>query len=223
MISICTVEVAQADCSLDLPSRPKPISTSLVRAQAPCGGSFSFPATTSQTSAGVPSCAPPLPISQADFSACVPHNCDIGRSTYRFGPKGACRVQIRPGRYSPCPTSSEVPDCFSLTAVLRCSDVRKADDTPIDSSTGPFSWRLAGAMRVTTNEGAAAMTLMDLPYEARFGATDVNNGSISGRRELIATEPLNFAFSSCTQVQIQNIWLLDPYGNMFAAMGSSTR
>jgi len=92
--------------------------------------------------------------------------------------------------------------------------IRDADDKPAHSK----SFALRVPVRFTTNDGAPA-TVIDVPLVAEY---HVAGGKISETQELWASDT-GLPLSTCTQVQVLGMDLLDDAGLRFATMGSSAR
>lgn len=210
-----TSGVSRAQCAFDHAAKTRPISVSLVRANAPCDGPFTFPTPNTQTTAGVPACATPTPIDEGDW--CLsPSFCSAPAATaYTFGPDGACKVTVNGGVESPCPTSSEVPDCLSLKAKVSCKDLRDgAGELAQSSST---DWSLNTVWRITdVDENGTPLTVIDWPGIIGLSA---ESGGISDKRELL--DVAGIGFSPCAQAELVYMKLFAPDGEIFATPGSA--
>jgi len=216
-LSMFVAPAAHADCGFNSPARAKGLKTSLVRAYAPCGGGYTFAAPNTATSSGVPACGPPAPINDADPPSCVHAPCSYTSTAYTFDEDdGRCRVRIRQYVTSLCGVGPGEPaECLSLRAKVVCQGIRDADGKPAHSSGG---FLLIVTVRFTTNDGTPT-TVVDAPLQRPF---KVAGGKISDEIEMWGTF-FGSWLSTCTQVQILDIDLLDDAGLRFASMGSSTR
>lgn len=203
-----------ADCGFNAPARASGLKTSLVRAYAPCNGGFTFPFPNTVSSAGVPACAPPTPILDADDGDCLPANCSYAASTYSFAADGRCSVKLRQYVTDDCGDAPDAPAaCLSLVARAVCTGIRDIEDKPTHSK--QFSLRTL--LRFTTNDGSPA-TLIDW---METSVLHVAGGKIADYVELWSHHGV--PLPTCTQVQVLRIELLDDVGFVFATMGSSTR
>jgi hypothetical protein len=150
---------ADADCGFNKPARAKGVKTSLVRAHAPCNGGYTFPFPNTVSSAGVPACRPPVPITDADAGVCAPIDCTFAASAYNFAADGKCTVTILASTTDECGDAPGAPtECFSLPAKVVCYGIRDNEDKP--AHTKVFALKVLA--RVTTDDDAA-VTLADMP------------------------------------------------------------
>jgi hypothetical protein len=195
-----------AQCAFDAPTNAKGIKTSMVRAYAGCVGGITFPASNTSTMAGVPGCTPPFPL-----------------SPYRFADdKSGCTISIKT-KYSDadvCPGTIQSGPCMDSTMKAKCTGVLDGMGQP--SNDPGFAIQIL--VRTTFDDGAGDMTISDFP--AQFAAPQMQNGAFgitivpfqSGCELFECLKP-----PGCTSVQILNVSLFDPDGNIFAVTGSSSR
>lgn len=181
------------------------------------------------TQAGTPSCAP---IGAAGDTG-LPGQ---GGTAYLFGDRGACSFKVK---------DKVVPDCSSLAASGggsldlpagpchvgsisgKCSDIRRPGGTePIDGAVDD-GWRLRLLARFTFDDPLGGdMTVIDTPMEFAYGAPDAGKLATSG----LTAEALLGAFGvagsalpPCTQMEVVDVSVVDPGGEVFARMGGATR
>jgi hypothetical protein len=200
------VSWAQIDdnCIEDVPPPPphcefnnckaKQIKTSMVRAFTACGepGGNSPNAT---TETGIPSCAPPVPL-----------------SAYNFKPPcgGSCSVQIKAAK-KVCGTAGT--PCCCITINSKCSGVLGPDTLPAN---GPFS--LFARLRVTGNDALGGdMTLIDTPFNRTMNFTSGKAYYKSGCIDL----PVDAVIPTCSSVEFVDLAIIDPDGDRFAVPGVS--
>ena len=209
-------DTVNAQCDFDTAAKTRPISLSLVRAHAPCDGVHTFPSPNTQTQAGVPACAAPTPINDADWCE-APNDCSVGSTGYTFGPTGSCKVTVDGGVASPCPTLPELSECFSLRAKLSCKDILDGNGDPAQSpGASTLDWALSSVWRITDDDGNGSATIVDWPAVAGFSA---DAGRLSDKVELLSVDGV--AFSPCAQAELIVMRLMAPDGNIFATPGSA--
>jgi hypothetical protein len=194
-----------AQCAFDAPTNAKGIKTSMVRAYAGCVGGITFPASNTSTMAGVPGCTPPFPLSE-----------------YRFADdKGGCSVQISQIYKSPCPNGIDT-ECADVKLKVKCSGVLNPDGmTP--TSTG--TWVLNVVTRETFDDQSAGdVTIIDLASQFTFQQPSGGQLKLAFSYYdlpcfLICPPPL----PACMQLGLVSASILDPSGNVFAVLGSSSR
>lgn len=195
--------VAHAQCAFDGPTKARGLKTSMVRAYASCPG-ITFAAPNTSTMAGVPACAPPASL-----------------STFKFGPKGQCKISMRANAEVPCGAPAFTAGCTNPRFSVKCSDVTDFGGTPISDP----GWELSLVLRVTTDdEQNGDITIVDTPLGLAIPTAE--NGKLTLRAELnellCLFDPCP-TLSPCTSFEIISAHIRDPSGAVFATMGSSVR
>ena len=204
LVGLCAPAVAHAQCAFDEPSKAKSLKSDMVRAYSSCPG-VTFPTSNTTTMAGVPGCAPPVPL-----------------SSYEFGPKGWCKIAITTNFESPCAFASQA-ECTNPRFSLKCNDLRTSEDAPADAP----GWELAVVFRATISDQANGdLTVIDFPL--RYPMASAADGKISGKfglNDLLCQllSDLCPALPVCSSFEVITAAAVDPDGNVFARMGSSGR
>lgn len=197
---------AQAQCSFDEPIKAKGTKSSFIRAYAVCVGGITFPASNTSTMAGVPGCTPPFQLSPYFFA----------------NDKSSCSFKSGQKLEDPCSDGSPVP-CANLKISAKCSGVLNPDaSTP----TGLPGWAMNTVARATFDDNSSGdMTVINFP--AQFAFPQASGGKFklkSSTNDLLnALFGPGSALPTCTAIQLISVAIADPAGNIFAALGSSTR
>jgi len=188
---------------------------SLVRYYPGCPGiTFLAPNTSTSTGGGTPGCTPPTPTSE-----------------FLFGPKGSCTLVVKSRIETPC-SDGFGDSCANPAIKLTCRDVREPDgQTGIhgkqagDSGTG---WGLKAVARVTLDDPVVGdTTVVDFP--ARFAIPPAKG---FGKLKLRTSAQIFLEgffqdqmalLAPCSALEFKSVAVVDPDGNVFAVMGSSTR
>jgi len=175
-------------CELGTCKAPE-IKTSMVRAFEPCT------AANSASVDGVPSCAPPQPLSDYGFApAC----------------RGQCTTQLR-ARQRPCGPMGE--PCCCVTVAASCQGVLAPDSSPAN---GTFP--LDMTLRLTGNDPANGdMTLVDVPFST---STTMVNGKMKVKAGCVG-QAEGITLPVCTSAELVDLVLRDPDGDRFAVPGVS--
>ena len=193
---------ASAQCDFNEPFKAKGLKSDMIKAMTPCGGTAGQTINTASAT-GIPACTPPLPL-----------------SSYNFGVKGKCSVKTTHKYEAPCKWDGS-SECSDITLKLKCSDVLDPSDTPAFGS----GWSLSTLARATFNDsdgGGDDMTIVDFP--AQFPIPDASKGKIKAKlstNELL--DATGGTLPGCSAVELLNMYLLDPNGDIFASMGSQAR
>jgi hypothetical protein len=193
-----------AQCAFDAPTKAKGIKTSMVRAYAGCVGGITFPSSNTSTMAGVPGCTPPMALSQ-----------------FEFGSAGSCSIKVSQRIESPCPL--ETDSCAIWRVEVNCKDIYDPGGT---TPTETGDWALSFLARLTWNATAAGdQTVIDFPLQVPLPGA--HNGQLRVKMSVPTCSLLfgceAFAWPDCTSVQLIRSSIVDPDGNIFAVMGSSSR
>lgn len=196
---------ASAQCSFNEPGKAKGFKTSMVRAMSACPG-ITFAAPNSSTMAGVPTCAPPTPVSAFKFDT----------------DKGSCSIKTGQKLEEPCSDGSGIP-CANLSLQAKCSGVLNSDGVTPNNDPG---WNLNTIARATFDDNVNGdMTVIDFP--AQFPLPPAVKGKLKGKFN--TNDLLNGLFGpgsalpGCTAIELISIKIADPAGNTFASIGSATR
>jgi hypothetical protein len=192
---------AQAQCNFDLPTAAKKLRAEMVRAYEDC---------------------------PAPNVTCSP---TVSVSAYNFGESGRCSVKLAVNTVESCATVGNYLDepCQTMRLQAKCDGVeRPAGGGPIDGS-ADRGWTLSVAMRVTTDlYEAGDKTVVVLEQELSF--SDPQNGSINVSYSAPADDGQLFGppyrgayFSPCSNVEILDVAITDPNGDVFAVPGLGTR
>jgi hypothetical protein len=215
---------ASAQCEFNALAKTKGIKGSMIRAFAGCP-STEYPTINTSTGAGgTPACT--------SMDGVVP----AGGSTYVFGEKGSCSVDIKAKVEKDCSQLEDAsgtviglpPGACHVTYVKgNCKGIMQADTfTPINAN-DDAGWSLATLSRATVNDADNGdMTIIDFPVTFLFG--DPKNGGIkvdSSSAEALASivGPSGAALPPCTQIEVLKITLKDPNGDPFAVLGGGTK
>ncbi len=199
---------AHAQCAFDAPAKAKGFKTSMVRAYAGCPG-VTFAAPNTSTMAGVPGCAPPFATSEYQFD----------------DDAGQCSVQLTQTVESPC-YDDLVPECARIRLKAQCSGVLDPDGT---TPTVNADWTFNVVMRLTFDDQTRGdMTVVDFPAQFPFSQPSAGRLKLTyDSSDPCATLPCLFgpstALPSCMELQLLSARIVDPDGNGFAVMGSSSR
>lgn len=193
---------AHAQCSFDAPAKAKGFKSDMVRAYSACPG-VTFAAPNTVTMAGVPGCGLP-----------------VATSVYGFGVEGSCKLQMSHKAERPCAGGCPF-DCANMTFKAYCKGVLDGAGLPIEEG----AWSLNTVMRATMDDPVTGdMTVIDVPMQFPFGTP--KRGRVKLRRstnESFIFEICFAPFPLCSHVELINVAIVDPAGNVFATMGSSTR
>ena len=183
------------------PLKAKRLKSDMVRAYAVCPGVTQT--INVATGAGVPGCAPPSGLSQ-----------------YKFGEKGSCKVQMR-SNIEPLSLCDDPPFCSNPKFTVTCKEIEDAGGSPTNSD----GWLLRILLRQTAHDpDAQDVTLIDMPLEFHFPAA--SNGKLKLKADLYGfcfTFPQCAFLPVCSSLHVQRVAIVDPNGDVFAVMGSSTR
>ena len=198
-----SASVASATCTFDAPFKAKGLKTDMVRAMTQCGGSGIAP--NDSTATGIPGCSPPVPL-----------------SSYLFGEKGKCSIKTGQKAEAPCKIDAS-PSCADIQIKVSCSDVRESDGTTPANGPGWSVTTLSRAVLEDANAGGDGDELTIVNFPLQMPLDDASAGKIKAKlsaNELLGTSgPL----PACTAVQILDLFIVDPLGDTFAAMGSQSR
>jgi hypothetical protein len=204
LVTFLWTPTTQAQCAFNAPGKAKGLKSSMVRAMSPCPGVTHVAPNTSSGTAGTPACEPvTLP------------------SAYTFGPKGFCKLKMTQRLENPCSDGSGTA-CSGGEIRVKCSDVL---DPVTGQPTSTSGWQLNGVTRFTSDDPSHGdMTSVDLPRQWAF--SQAKNGKLSLKARLFEF-PLGPFFcpfcGPCTSVELLALRIVDPEGNRFATLGSSTR
>jgi len=219
LASICAIALtalvstdALAQCAFDTPAKAKGFTASFVREYKACGSFTTFPFPNTVTTSGTPGCTPPFPLSAYGFDDA----------------KGSCSIKWKQAVKQPCPDGS--PDaCSTIALKLKCSGLLEPGGA-LDSSEG---WGLRLHVRATLEEpGSTAKTIVD--DATRIDLPQASNGKASLKAILpeactsggcLFTLPFGLptALPRCSTFQVLSVAIVDPAGDTFATLGSSTR
>ncbi len=197
-----------AGCTLGTPAKAKGMKTQLVRAYESCPGP-THPAPNNVLYADVAGCSLPVPTSQ-----------------FAFGPDGACQLAVAPIGESSCTNGPPGEPCQNLLLKTTCSDVRDANDLPIQPL-GGLGWTLRGSVRMTmTDPLAGDVTTQDLPFSIALPVAA--SGRLSVQAKLThscpgAGSPCPLLAPPCSSIELLEPRVVDPLGKAFASIGTSTR
>ena len=154
---------------------------------------------------GIPGCSPPVPLSD-----------------YSFGVKGKCSVKTTQKAEAPCKFNGD-PSCADIQIKVTCSDVLDTDgSTPAN---GP-GWSITTLSRAVLEDANAGgdnddLTIVNFPLQMPLG--DAASGKIKAKLSANALLGTSGPLPACTAVQILDLFIVDPNGDTFAAMGSQSR
>jgi len=207
VLVVLAASAAHAQCAFNAPAKARGIKADMVRAYSacpriPCPGVSCFPPNTT-TMAGVPACGPPVSV-----------------SSYKFGPRGACKFQMSQKAERPCAGGCTF-DCANISFKASCKEVRDAAGLAIEAG----AWAFDTVLRVTMDEPSGGlMTVIDIPLQFAFDLP--KRGKLKMR---VSTNDLNFDgvciaqfLPPCAHTELISGAIVDPDGNVFATMGSST-
>jgi hypothetical protein len=210
---------ASAQCDFNA-TVTKGIKGSMIRAFAGCPSTENPTINTATGAGGTPACEPVQ---------------SAGGSTYVFGAKGTCSVDIKAKVEKDCSALEDAsgapiglpPGACHVTYVKgKCKGILQADGvTPINAN-DDGGWSLATLSRATVNDADNGdMTIIDFPVTFLF--EDPNNGGLkvdSSSAEALASivGPSGAALPTCTQIEVLKITLKDPNGDAFAVLGGGT-
>lgn len=212
-----TAATADAQCAFDAPTRARTFGSSLVRAFQACPSPDpdDYPLPNTATSAGVPACSPPVTVSPWSFDA----------------DKGKCDFRMSQKVLTPCPDGVE-PSCSVLQASTRCAGILDADGVTLTNTSG---WTQSIRYRLTFNDAASGdLTMITVsPLDATVAVGPTVDGKFKSEfqaypcRSFTCVESDVFGWFGilppCTQVEIFDVTLYSPDGEVFATLGSSTR
>ncbi len=204
-VALFSASTASAQCAFDAPGKAKGLKSDMTRGYAPCGSGITFPSSNTAGSSGTPGCTPPTPY-----------------SSFLFSDKGKCSIKSSAKLESPCGTGTP-GDCSNLTLQAKCGGITNADGvTPISGS----GWALNTLARTTLNDKANGdQTIIDFP--AQFTFDPANKGKLKLKSDTHTLLLLLFGpgneLAACTSLETLSVKIVDPLGNIFATMGTSTR
>jgi hypothetical protein len=210
---------ARAACDVDFDNAPaKGLSAWMVRSFQPCPGSPypSFP--NSETEGNVPACQPVFPREY------------LGASTpYRYAAAGRCQVKVSSKLARDCaeidgsdgePLGLPSGPCHVSRVQAKCKGI--IDEESFFIGQEDAGWTLRMIVRASIDdETNGAMTVIDLPVSFDFQTP--NRGEM--KLDALSAEPLQALgvfLPECTVLQITRMFIHDPLGYRFAAMGGST-
>jgi hypothetical protein len=199
---------AMATCTFNEPFKAKGLKSDMVSAMTPCGGT-SGAAINTASSTGIPGCTPPVAL-----------------SSYLFGAKGKCSIKSKAKAEAPCKTTDFAdPSCSDITLKLSCSDILRSDGTTPVGGVDDDGWSISTLARTTfedINGAGDEISIIDFPLQ--FPVPEPAKGKVkakvSANSLLIGTGGL---LPACSAIEILNLVLVDPNGDPFAQMGTSTR
>jgi hypothetical protein len=196
---------ARAQCAFDAPVKAAGFKSSMVRAYAGCP-SITFPGSNTSTMAGVPGCAPPFALSDYQFA----------------DEKSGCSIQLSHNLKDPCPSGDAV-ECADIRVKAKCTGVLESDG--LTPASGP-GWVLNLSTRITWDDQTRGdMTVIDSP--AQFSFSEASGGTLKLDFSIYDLLCLLFfgcpSFPACLQNHVLSASILDPDGNVFAVLGSSSR
>ena len=207
-LQLAVPPVAQAQCSFNAPRKAAQVRSDMIRSYAACPG-ITFAAPNTATGSGVPACTSPVPL-----------------SSFQFGSKGACKLQLRAKREEPC-SNPFFTNCQVSSVKLSCKDIRDSNGDLIQADFAGLGWTLRFALRVTSEDHTSGdLTVVDFPAFVVLPAGSKGklkfSGSI-GNDFYICNPPFcPFPLSGCTSFQILSASLVDPSDDIFATLGSSS-
>ena len=199
---------AMATCTFNEPSKAKGLKSDMVSAMTPCGGSGGAAINTA-SSTGIPGCTPPAPL-----------------SSYLFGAKGKCSIKTSHKFEAPCKTTDFAdPTCSDVVLKLSCSDILRSDGITPVGGIDDDGWSISTLARTVFEDQNGAgdeMSIIDFPLQ--FPVPEPAKGKVkakvSANSLLIGTGGL---LPGCAAIEILSAKLVDPAGDTFAQMGTSTR
>jgi hypothetical protein len=199
-----SASVASAACDFDAPFKAKGLKTDMVRAMTQCGGTDGI-APNDQTSTGIPGCSPPVPL-----------------SSYSFGPKGKCSVKTSQKAEAPCKINGD-PSCADINIKVSCSDILDTDGTTPANGPGWSITTLSRAVLEDSNAGGDGDQLTIVNFPLQMPLEDASKGKIKAKLSANGLLGTSGPLPACTAVQILDLFIIDPAGDSFAAMGSQSR
>jgi len=216
---------ADAQCSFNHAARAKPLKASMVRYYTSCPQSnavlYDYPIPDTSTASGLPACKAILPGYTLE-SVPYPPYALVVPTPYTFGPKGSCKLSMKPTVEESCGAGGTAP-CTNLELKIKCKDIRAAM-API---TNGEQWDLYMVVRVTSNDPVSGdMTMINFPLDFPFPA-DQPPGQLAMKTtsndrfaELFGAG--NSIFGACANIEVLTVAIRDPEDRRFATMGGST-
>jgi hypothetical protein len=209
---------AACDVSFDNVHTKGFTQASMVRAFQPCPGSPhpSFP--NAETEGDVPACTPVLPREYLG-----------GATDYNYGLDGRCLVRLAAKLASDCssidgsdgePLGLPSGPCHVSRMYSKCQGIQTYDGFPIGEDDA--GWTLRMTLRASIDdETSGAMTVIDLPVS--FAFHEPEDGAM--KLDVLTAEQmhdLGVFLPPCTVLQFMNVYIHDPLGYRFAAIGMAT-
>lgn len=215
---------ASAQCEFNALAKTKGIKGSMIRAFAGCPSTEYTSINTSTGAGGTPACT--------SMDGVLP----AGGSTYVFGEKGSCSVDIKAKVEKAC-EEVEGSDgsviglppgpCHVTYVKGNCKGIFQADGvTPINAN-DDAGWSLATLSRATVDDADNGdMTIIDFPVTFLFqdpksGGLKVDSSSAEALAGIVGVS--GAALPTCTQIEVLKITLKDPNGDAFAVLGGGTK